>query len=88
MVTARPPLALRATASIRKSVFGRRKRVLRYDARYSDGRIEHDVNPDEALDGRHLPADAWVTRDAVEAACPEVGTGPWVEYATGRLLSD
>ena len=73
---------------MRRSVFGRRKRILRYDARYSQERVEHDVDPDVALDGRDLPADAWATRDAAQAACPEVGTGPWVEYATGRLLSD
>lgn len=86
MVTAARPTALRATASSRTTLFGRRKRVMRYDARYADGRVEHNVNADEVLDGQHLPADAWATREAAEAACPEVGTGPWVEYATGRLL--
>ena len=86
MVTAARPTALRATASSRTTLFGRRKRVMRYDARYADGRVEHNLNADEVLDGQHLPADAWATREAAEAACPEVGTGPWVEYATGRLL--
>jgi hypothetical protein len=60
--------------------------VYRYDARYADGHVEHNVNADALLDGIHLPADAWATRDAAEASCPEVGTGRWVEYATGRLL--
>jgi hypothetical protein len=86
MTQAEFPLALRATAAFESRASGRRKRVVRYDARYQDGRVERDVNPDEALDGRHLPADAWATRDAAEAACPEVGNGRWVEYATGRLL--
>ena len=85
MVTARPTV-LRATASSRTTLFGRRKRAIRYDARYADGHVEHNVNADEVLDGQHLPADAYATRDAAVAACPEVGTGPWVEYATGRLL--
>jgi hypothetical protein len=88
MATTGRPSALRATSSLRTTLFGRRKRVVRYDARYADGHIEEDVNADEVLDGRHLPADAWATRDAAEAACPEVGTGPWVEYATGRPLDD
>lgn len=88
MAIAERPSALRAQASFRRTLFGRRKRVVRYDARYPDGHVDHDVNADEALGGQHLPADAWATRGAAEAACPEVGTGPWVEYATGRLLND
>jgi hypothetical protein len=84
MVKAARPTAV---ASSRTTLFGRRKRVIRYDARYADGHVEHNVNADEVLDGRHLPADAWATRHAADAACPEVGTGPWVEYATGRLLN-
>jgi hypothetical protein len=85
MLTAARPTALRAVTSSRTTLFGR-KRVVRYDARYADGHVEHNVNADRVLDGQHLPADAWATRDAAEAACPELGTGPWVEYATGRLL--
>lgn len=82
------PLALRATASLETTLLGRRRRTIRYDARYSNGYVEHDVNAEEVLDGRGLPADAAATRRAAEAACPNVGTGPWVEYATGRVLSD
>ncbi|WP_157622603.1 hypothetical protein [Nostocoides sp. Soil756] len=85
METARPT-ALRATASSRTTLFGRRKRVIRYDARFADGHVEQNVKADDVLDGQHLPADASATRHAAEAVCPEVGTGPWVEYATGRLL--
>lgn len=88
MVTAARPAALRAKASVRRTLFGRRKRIVRYDARYSDGHIEHDVNADGVLDGRHRPADAYATRDAAVEACPDVGTGPWVEYASGHVLSD
>jgi hypothetical protein len=72
---------------VRTTLFGR-KRVVRYDARYPGGHVEVDVNADKVLDGRHLPADAWGTRKAADAACPEVGTGPWVEYATFRVLDD
>jgi hypothetical protein len=88
MVTGARPTALRARASTRTTLFGRHRRVVYYDARYPDGHVEQDVNADEVLDGQHLPADAWRTRDAAEAACPEIGTGPWVEYATGRLLGE
>ena len=88
MVKAARPTALRATASSRTTLFGRRRRVVRYDARYADGHVEHNVDVDVVLDGQHLPADAWATRGAAEAACPQVGTGRWVEYATGRLLDD
>jgi hypothetical protein len=82
------PLALRATASLQKTLLGRRKRVFRYDAYYADGRVDREISADAVLDGRSLPADAWATRDAAEAACPETGTGPWVEVGTGRLLTD
>jgi len=72
------PTALRASASLKGTL----------DAYYADGHIETDVNADKALDGRRLPADAWTTRHYAEAVCPEVGTGPWVEYASGRTLDD
>ncbi len=55
---------------------------------YAEGHIETAVNADNALGGRRLPADAWTTRHYAEAACPEVGTGLWVEYASGRTLDD
>lgn len=86
MATVARPTALRAVASSRTTLFGRRRRVIHYDARYADGHVEHDVDADQVLDGQHLPADAWATRNAAETACPEVGTGPWVESDTGRLL--
>jgi len=87
MVTAARPTALRAVASSRTTLFGRRKRVIGYDALYADGHVEHGVNADQVLDGQHLPADAGATRDAAEAACPDAGTGSWVEYSTGRPLN-
>jgi hypothetical protein len=86
MVTAARPTALRATASSRRTLLGRRKRLLSYDARYADGHVEHNVNADEVLNGQHLPADAWAVRRAAEAACPAAGPGAWVEYPSGRLL--
>lgn len=84
--TSESPSALRATASRRRSVSGRRRRVLRYDVRYADGHVEHDVDVDTVLNGRRVPADAWATREAAEAACPKEGVGQWVELGTGRLL--
>jgi hypothetical protein len=69
-------------------VLGRAWVRFRYDALFSDGRVEHDVNVDAALDGRRLPADAWATRAAAEATCSNAGPGRWVEYATARELDD
>lgn len=86
MMAGERPTALRAVASLRKTLLGRHRRVNRYDALYADGHVEHNVDADRVLDGQHLPADAWATRHAAEAACPEVGTGQWMEYATGRPL--
>ena len=82
------PYAVRATAEVRMTLLRGRRRVFRYDVRYHDGRELYGVDIDRALDGRHLPADAWATRAAAEAACPEEGTGAWVEYAYGRRLDE
>ena len=81
---ARLPAALRATR-----LPGRwplRRPFFKYDALYPDGTVAVDVNADEVLQGRHLPADAWTTRRAVEEACGDGVPGDWVEYATGRRL--
>jgi hypothetical protein len=78
------PTAVRAKAESKRSFFGRRKRIVRYDVRFADGRVALDVDIDRALLGRSLPADAWATKAAAEAECPEVGVGAWVEYAYGR----
>jgi prepilin-type processing-associated H-X9-DG protein len=86
MVTPERPTAIRVTATSKRTALGRKKRRFRYDALYADGHVERDVNVDAALEGGHFPADAWATRDAADVACPEVGTGQWVEYATGRVL--
>ena len=82
------PVAVRATAEIRSSVNPQRRRFFTYDARFADGQIVRDVDVDEVLQGRRLPADAWATREAAERACPEIGQGAWVEYATGRRVPD
>lgn len=80
------PAALRATASVTTTMIGRRRRNVTYDALYADGRVDRDVDADEVLQGLRLPADAWATRAVADAACPATGTGPWIEYATGRVL--
>jgi hypothetical protein len=59
VATSGRPTAIRAVASDKATWFGRHKRVLRFDARYLDGRVETDVNADTVLNGQHLPADAW-----------------------------
>lgn len=82
------PVAIRATAEVKTSLFSRRRRKLRFDARFADGHVVRDVNVDDALQGQRFPADAWLTREAAEAACPRNGPGDWVEYATGRRLND
>ena len=86
MATVEFPIALRARAEFRTTLFGRKKQVFRYDALFDDGRVAEDVDAGAALESGRFPADAWATRRAAEAACPGVGVGPWVEYATGRLL--
>jgi hypothetical protein len=86
MSTSERPVAIRATATSKPTIFGRWKRTFKYDAYFADGRVEQDVNVDEMLNCRGLPADAWATRDAANATCPELGQGKWVEYATGSVL--
>jgi prepilin-type processing-associated H-X9-DG protein len=88
MATRERATAIRATALVKTTLLGGRRRRFRYDAMFADGHVEQDVNVDAALDGRHLPADAWATRAAAEATCPDAGPGRWVEYATGRVLGD
>jgi hypothetical protein len=40
------------------------------------------------LQGGRYPADAHVTVNAARNACPDEGTGPWVQYASGLVLDD
>ncbi|MEV7398109.1 hypothetical protein [Aeromicrobium sp. NPDC092404] len=75
--------ALRAAARVQVSgVLGRSRRVIEYDAKYPDGRVELNVDADTVLQGRRFPDRARKTRAAADAACPETGTGPWVEHET------
>lgn len=67
--------AIRATAMMERTVLARTRRRIRYDALFADGRVQQDVDVDAALDGRRYPADAWATREAAEATCPEIGPG-------------
>ncbi|MDO9409414.1 hypothetical protein [Patulibacter sp.] len=73
------PSAVRAAASVRPSRWRRRpRRFVRYDALWADGRVELDVGLSDAMYRGH-PADFEPVRRAVHAACPEVGTGRWVD---------
>jgi len=79
-------VALRATRRRGRSLL-RRPRFT-YEARFADGTVVQTTSIDRLLQGHRYPADAWVTRREVEAACPPQGPGPWIEYATGRRLAD
>ena len=80
------PTVFRAVAEIRPSRWLRRpKRVIRYDARWPDGRVETDVHL-VTLMYRHAPADYSVVKRVMEEWCPETGAGPWVLYPTGDVL--
>jgi hypothetical protein len=77
------PTVFRAVAEIRPSRWLRRpKRVIRYDARWPDGRVEMDVHL-VALMYRRAPADYSVVKQVMDEQCPETGAGPWVLYPTG-----
>lgn len=79
------PKALRATRQLARWPWSRPS--FKYDAMYPDGTVVADVDADDVLQGRRLPADAWATRQAAEEACGDGIPGAWVEYATGRQLS-
>jgi hypothetical protein len=82
------PDVFRAVASIEPSRWLRRpRRVLRYDAYWDDGRIEVDVNLARYM-YRRAPADFGPVKSAIDANCPPVGTGAWVEYPYGNVLPD
>jgi hypothetical protein len=87
-MSAERPDVFRAVARIEPSRWLRRpRRVLRYDAYWDGGRIEHDVS----LTGymyRRAPADYSVVKKAIDEACPPEGTGAWVEYPYGNVLPD
>ena len=80
------PLAVRATAEIRRSWLMRRRRAFRFDVCDAQGRVSRNVNLDKLLCSRRYPADYWVTRAAAEEACPDLGTGAWVSYPSGMVL--
>lgn len=83
------PGALRAAATVRVSrILGRSRRVFEYDARFPDGRVELNVDADAVLQSGRYPAEARTTLLAAEAACPEIGTGQWVEHEPGGLIED
>ncbi|SCB92726.1 hypothetical protein GA0061083_1590 [Pseudarthrobacter enclensis] len=81
------PVAIRASASWRRRRWLKsRYRSISYDARFADWREEYGVNLDSVLQGARFPADYWATRQGARSACPEEGTGLWVDYPYGRPL--
>ena len=86
-MTEETAIAFRATSYWGQARWGRGNvRKFRYDARFPDGHEEYDVSYDAALNAGKYPADAHVVRTAAEAACPETGVGPWVDYPWGQPL--
>jgi hypothetical protein len=80
------PVAFRARARMEPSRWLRRpKHMMSFDARWAGGREEYDVDL-VALMYRRAPADYAVTRDAMLANCPAVGTGRWVWYPWGSVV--
>ena len=81
------PIAIRATAHWKTRRWLKSRYLsTRYDARFADGREEYDVNLDAVLQGSRYPADYRSTKNGADHACPEEGTGAWVDYPYGRLL--
>lgn len=81
------PTAIRATAYWKTRRWLRSRHLsIRYDARFADGREEYDVDLDAVLQGSRYPADYRSTKNGARAACPEEGTGAWVDYPYGQPL--
>ncbi len=78
-------MAFRAEARVEKSRWRRRpRRVLHYDARWADGRVERDVDL-VGLMYRRAPADYVVVKKAIDDHCPAEGAGPWIGYPYGEV---
>lgn len=86
-MTSEMPVAVRATATWKtRRWLKSRYRSIQYDARFADGREEYGVDLSAALQGARFPADYWSTVKGAGQACPEEGTGAWVDYPFGRPL--
>ncbi|WP_043470611.1 hypothetical protein [Arthrobacter sp. Rue61a] len=83
--TVERPVAVRATAFNKPSRWLRRPtRFVRYDACWADGRVDFDVSLTQVMYRGH-PADFAAVEQSVNAQCPEVGTGEWVDEF-GRVV--
>lgn len=86
-MTTQLPIAVRAAAAWKtRRWLKSRYRSIRYDVRFPDGREELGVNLHAVLQGARFPADYWSTVKGARRACPEEGTGAWVDYPFGRPL--
>jgi hypothetical protein len=80
------PTAFRAEARLERSRWLRRpKRVVHYDARWEDGRVELDIRLVDLM-YRRAPADYAVVKKAMDDHCPTWGTGPWIGYPYGTVI--
>jgi hypothetical protein len=80
------PIAFRVTANPRTTRWLRREvRGFRYDALWSDGRIDRDIAMLRSTYGGH-PTDYDTTSRALRATCPVIGTGPWIEHGSGNPI--
>lgn len=83
--TGERPVAVRATAFNKPSRWLRRPtRFVRYDACWADGRVDFDVSLAQVMYSGH-PADFAAVEQSVNAQCPEVGSGEWVDEF-GRVV--
>ncbi|MHA7217506.1 hypothetical protein ACX80L_01300 [Arthrobacter sp. MDT1-48-3] len=80
------PIAFRVTAYPRTTRWLRREvRGFRYDALWSDGRVDRDIAMLSSTYGLHT-TDHDTTSKALDATCPVTGTGPWIEHGTGNPI--
>jgi hypothetical protein len=80
------PIAFRVTAYPRTTRWLRRKvQGFRYDALWSDGRVDRDIIMISSTYGLHS-TDYHTTSRALDATCPATGTGPWIEHGTGKAI--
>ncbi|WP_043445341.1 hypothetical protein [Arthrobacter sp. L77] len=78
------PIAFRVTAYAYTTRWLRREvRGFRYDALWSDGRVDRDVL--RSTYGGHS-TDYHTTSRALESTCPVAGTGPWIEHGSGKPI--
>ena len=84
--TADQPVAVRARAHIGTSKWLRRPvRLVCYDARWANGRVEFDVNIYKVVLREMHTTDKEAIFQSMNATCPEAGIGQWVHVRFGVI---